>query len=52
MATVSMTNATTPKLTNRYVCYTDGTDIACNAPILYLRHLLRGQRRKNSIKYR
>ena len=32
LATVSMTNATTPELTNRYVCYTDGKDVACNAP--------------------
>jgi hypothetical protein len=36
MATVSMTNATTPKLSNRYICYTDGKDIACNAPSLFL----------------
>jgi hypothetical protein len=36
LATVSMTNATTPKLTNRYVCYSDGVDVACNAPSLYV----------------
>ena len=36
LATVSMTNATTPKLTNRYVCYTDGTDVACNEPSLFV----------------
>jgi hypothetical protein len=36
LATVSMTNAITPKLTSRYVCYTDGTDIACNSPSLYV----------------
>ena len=36
LSTVSMTNATTPKLTSRYVCYTDGTDIACNGPSLYV----------------
>lgn len=29
LATVSMTNATTPKLIDRYVCYTDGKDVAC-----------------------
>jgi hypothetical protein len=36
LATVSMTNATTPKLTNRYVCYTDGRDIRCDSPSLYV----------------
>jgi hypothetical protein len=30
-ATVSMTNATTAKLTASRMCYTDGTDIACDA---------------------
>lgn len=29
-ATVSMTNATTPKLTSNRVCYSDGTDLACD----------------------
>src|SRR5450631_3835661 len=36
LATVSMTNATTPKLTNGYVCTTDGKDISCQAPSLYV----------------
>lgn len=36
LATVSMTNATTPKLSNRYVCYTDGRDIRCDSPSLYV----------------
>jgi hypothetical protein len=36
LATVSMTDAVTPKLTNRYVCYSDGVDIACNAASLYV----------------
>jgi hypothetical protein len=36
VATVSMTNATTPKLTSRYVCYTDGEHVACNSPSLYV----------------
>jgi hypothetical protein len=36
LATISMTNATTPKLTNRYLCYTDGRDILCNSPSPYL----------------
>jgi len=36
LATVSMTDAVTPRLSNRYICYTDGKDIACNAPSLYL----------------
>jgi hypothetical protein len=36
LATVSMTNATTAKLTSCYVCYTDGVDIACNSPSLYV----------------
>jgi hypothetical protein len=36
LATVSMTNATTPKLTSRYVCYTDGRDIRCDNPSLYV----------------
>lgn len=30
-ATVSMTNATTPKLTNGYGCYTDGKDVLCDS---------------------
>jgi hypothetical protein len=29
-ATVSMTNATTPKLTANRLCYTDGTDMVCD----------------------
>jgi hypothetical protein len=28
--TVSMTDATHPKLTNGYGCYTDGRDIVCD----------------------
>lgn len=36
LATVSMTNPTTPKLTNRYVCYTDGRDIRCDSPSLFV----------------
>lgn len=28
--TVSMTDSVTPKLTNGYLCYSDGRDIACN----------------------
>lgn len=35
LATISMTDAVTPKLTNRHLCFTDGRDIACNAN-LYL----------------
>ena len=35
-ATVSMTDAITPKLSARYTCYTDGTDIACNSPSIYV----------------
>jgi len=31
--TVSMTDAVTPKLTNGYLCYSDGRDIACNTSV-------------------
>lgn len=35
-ATVSMTDPITPKLTNRQLCFTDGTDILCESPSPYL----------------
>lgn len=35
-ATVSMTDPVTPKLTNRHLCFTDGTDVLCESPSPYL----------------
>lgn len=35
-ATVSMTDPITPKLTNRQLCFTDGSDILCESPSPYL----------------
>jgi len=36
LATISMTDPVTPKLANRYICYTDGRDIRCDSPSLYV----------------
>lgn len=36
LATISMTDPVTPKLANRYMCYTDGRDIRCDSPSLYV----------------
>lgn len=36
LATVSMTDPNTKKMTDRYVCYSDGKNIACSTPSLYL----------------
>lgn len=36
LATISMTDPVTPKLSNRHVCYTDGRDIRCDSPSLYV----------------
>lgn len=35
-ATVSMTDPVTPKLTNRRLCFTDGTDVLCESPSPYV----------------
>lgn len=35
-ATVSMTDPVTPKLTNRHLCFTDGTDVLCESPSPYV----------------
>lgn len=35
-ATVSMTDPVTPKLTNRHLCFTDGSDVLCESPSPYL----------------